>query len=228
MTILTLHDGIAPAVDDSRFGKLIEAVSTIGAHRDEEGEDLEATNRRLKLAIQRLERLVYVDGLTGLPNRRFFDGALEMEIRRSVRAEAPLSLLLCDIDRFKRYNDTFGHRGGDALLRLLAAVLQRHCRRAGDCAARYGGEEFALILPKLGVKAARSLAERIRRTVAELTIRHRDTDEVQRVTMSIGLTTFRSTQVCGVGELVDAADEALYRAKDTGRNRTCYKAFRPW
>lgn len=227
MTTLNLYEDTAADFEDGRFLQLISSMSRTAVDEDAT-EDLEATNRRLRLTIQRLERLVYIDELTGLPNRRFFDSALEGEIRRAVRAEEPLSLLLCDIDRFKLHNDTFGHRGGDALLRLIGEVLQRHCRRAGDCAARYGGEEFALILPKLDSRAARVLAERLRAAVAELAVEHRDTEAVQRVTISIGVTTFRSRVACGVGELVDAADEALYTAKNTGRDRVCYQAFRPW
>lgn len=229
MTTLNLYEDMAADFDDGRFFKLAAPATSLRAVIEEDPpEDLETTNRKLRLTIQRLERLVYIDELTGLPNRRFFDNALEAEIRRCVRAEEPLSLLLCDIDRFKRHNDTFGHRGGDALLRLIGEVLQRHCRRAGDCAARYGGEEFALILPKLHARAARALAERLRSAVAALTVEHRDTDAVQRVTMSVGVTTFRSHEACGGGELVDTADEALYKAKNTGRNRICYKVFRPW
>lgn len=230
MTTLNLYEDTAADFDDgSRFLSLVSAMSSLRSAVDEDAtDDLEATNRRLRLTIQRLERLVYIDELTGLPNRRFFDSALEGEIRRAVRNEEPLSLLLCDIDHFKRHNDTFGHRGGDALLRLIGEVLQRQCRRAGDCAARYGGEEFALILPKLDARPARALAERLRSAVADLAVEHRDTKAVQRVTISIGVTTFRSRAACGPGELVDKADEALYSAKNTGRNRVCYKAFNPW
>jgi diguanylate cyclase (GGDEF)-like protein len=163
--------------------------------------------------------------LTGLANRRFFNAALEAEIRRAVRERTALTLLLCDIDRFKRHNDTFGHRGGDALLRLLGSVIQRYCRRAGDCAARYGGEEFALILPQLKRDDAWALAEDLRQTVSELTIRHSGTNRLQRVTMSIGATTFESDEVCASGTLIDIADAALYQAKNCGRNRTEFHSF---
>jgi diguanylate cyclase (GGDEF)-like protein len=214
---------------DSTVGNWIKALPKLrNSAVDDAGGDLESTNRRLRMTIQRLERLVYIDELTRLPNRRFFEGALEAEMRRAAREEVPLSLFMCDIDLFKRHNDTFGHRGGDALLRLIADVLQRYCRRAGDCAARYGGEEFALILPRLNATAARALAEELRNTVAELTISHRDSKDLQRVTMSIGVTTYYAQGPCSSGELVDAADAALYKAKNTGRNRTCYQAFRSW
>jgi diguanylate cyclase (GGDEF)-like protein len=232
MTTLTLQESPLERVD-SPAGDWIKALPKFRVAPVEDtdtdiGSDLESTNRHLRLTIQRLERLVYVDELTGLPNRRFFDSALEAEMRRAARDEVPLSLFMCDIDRFKRHNDTFGHRGGDAVLKLIAEVMQRYCRRAGDCAARYGGEEFALILPRTNATDARALAEELRNTVAELTISQRDSKELQHVTMSIGVTTFYAQGLSSSGELVDAADAALYKAKNTGRNRSCYQAFRPW
>jgi diguanylate cyclase (GGDEF)-like protein len=184
---------------------------------------LEAQNRELRLTVERLERLVFVDELTGLANRRCFDTALETEIRRAARELQPLALILCDIDRFKRHNDRFGHRSGDVVLELIGGVLQGYCRRAGDCAARYGGEEFALILPQTRGEDARAIAEEIRGEVESLSLDTATGANSSRITISIGVTTFVSASICPTGSLVDAADRALYRAKNAGRNRTRFE-----
>lgn len=181
--------------------------------------ELEATNHELRMTIERLERLVYVDELTGLANRRCFDAALDSEIRRAVRDRQPLALFLCDIDRFKWHNDRFGHRSGDAVLRQIGDVFRQFCRRAGDCAARYGGEEFALILPQTRAEDALPIAEELRAAVAGLELDVAATGSSTRVTLSVGVTTFESERVCPAGVLIDTADAALYRAKNGGRNR---------
>jgi diguanylate cyclase (GGDEF)-like protein len=217
----------SPDEAEGFFSSLLSKAST---HRlsalEQRNEDLASTNRHLRLTIERLERLVYLDDLTGLSNRRYFDSALETEIRRAARERTPLTLFLCDIDHFKLHNDTFGHRGGDALLRAIADVLKRFCRRGGDRAARYGGEEFALILPQLAATDAVTLAEELRDTISELTICHRGGNDLRQVTISIGVTTFAAHVPCDPCELIDAADNALYAAKRAGRNRTRFQALR--
>jgi two-component system, sensor histidine kinase LadS len=181
-------------------------------------------NVELKLTIRRLKRLAYVDALTGLGNRRYLEVALDCEIRRAARGTMPLTFMLCDVDHFKHYNDRFGHQCGDAVLRAVGETLCRYCRRAGDIAARYGGEEFALLLPGIDSAETIRIAERLRQSVAGLSIRHAKDEEPEHITISIGVTTFRSSEPCAASDVIRAADLALYRAKGAGRNRTKYQA----
>lgn len=192
----------------------------------ERNRQLEQQNRRLRLSVMRLSRLVRTDGLTGLANRRHFDEVLDTEIRRACRAAVPVALLLCDVDLFKRYNDTFGHVAGDAVLTELGHVLSGYCRRAGDVAARYGGEEFALLLPGTGPADAIDVGERLRRRVADLSIRIGELAHLSCVTVSVGVTTLHSVTPCPSDDLIRAADAALYRAKKAGRDRTEFEAVR--
>jgi diguanylate cyclase len=190
----------------------------------EENTRLQAQNRQLKLTVERLKRLVYVDGLTGLANRRYFETALDSEIRRACRSRTALTLVLCDIDHFKRFNDTFGHQYGDLVLMRVARVVGLQCRRAGDVAARYGGEEFALLFPAVTWAETIALAERLRGSVAALPTRATEADGLGRVTVSIGATTFHAAEPCPAAAVVRAADAALYDAKRSGRNRVEYRA----
>jgi len=183
---------------------------------------LEQQNQRLQLTVRHLKRLAYVDGLTGLGNRRFFDLTLSLEIRRACRSATPLALILCDVDHFKRFNDTFGHQYGDAVLCLLSEILCMGCRRAGDAAARYGGEEFALLLPGIGPAESLAVAERLRHAVERLPLQR---GAVPGVTISIGVTSFHSTTPCLPSDVFRAADAALYQAKNSGRNCTKYQAI---
>jgi diguanylate cyclase (GGDEF)-like protein/PAS domain S-box-containing protein len=166
-----------------------------------------------------LNRLSRNDGLTGLANRRHFDEFYQQEWKRALREETPLSLILCDIDFFKNYNDTYGHQAGDDCLRAVAGVLQSGLRRPGDLAARYGGEEFIVVLPGTLQEGALAVAESLRRDVEALAIPHSASAAAPVVTICLGV----STTVPGPGEspadLLAAADKALYRAKDEGRNR---------
>ena len=174
--------------------------------------------RLLEESNRRLEHLSVTDGLTGLFNRRHFNLALSQEWARACRTGRNLSLILVDIDYFKRYNDSYGHQSGDACLIKVAGVLKAHARRSGDCAARYGGEEFALILPELSSVQASEVAARIHQSLTELALPHSGSD-YGIVTLSIGV----ATQVPGdkpcPEDLVRLADEALYAAKNGGRNR---------
>jgi two-component system, cell cycle response regulator len=158
--------------------------------------------------------MAIVDGLTGVYNKRFFLEFLEREMERCRRYERPLSLLLFDIDHFKKVNDTFGHIAGDYVLRELADVARRVVRRE-QCFARYGGEEFALVLPEGNLEEARTLAEKLRAMVQGTDFRF-DGKSIP-VTISIGVAVRGSTQA--PLELVKAADERLYAAKRGGRNR---------
>lgn len=181
--------------------------------------ELEAMRVQLQKANERLTRLVSIDGLTGIANRRHFDEVLAREIRRSLRERQPLSLILCDIDSFKPYNDTYGHARGDDTLKRVAQTVEKTFRRAGDLAARYGGEEFAIILPGIDARRAWLFADRLRRNIWRLAIPNAGSTVADRVTLSAGVATALATGEYTAEELIQAADTALYRAKNNGRNR---------
>lgn len=187
--------------------------------------ELEETNRRLRLDIERLQRLVYLDPLTGLGNRRHFDAVAGSELRRAVRTGKPLSLLICDVDHFKQCNDRYGHEGGDRVLVEIAGILQQFCRRGGDVATRYAGDEFALLLPGVRPKTAVEFATGLRAAVGSVRL---DSDGGERASLSIGGATFFGTEPCAVAQLVRAADRALYRAKRAGRNRAEFTICRSY
>jgi diguanylate cyclase (GGDEF)-like protein len=172
----------------------------------------------LTTANQRLEELSRQDGLTGIANRRAFDFLLERQFADAARRHEPFSVLLCDVDHFKAYNDHYGHVAGDDCLRRVAAALARSCKRAIDVAARYGGEEFALLLPGTQAAGALHVADAARREVAALEIAHAQSPTSGLVTFSGGIATY-SEQDTSCRALTTRADEALYRAKHLGRNR---------
>lgn len=186
-----------------------------------EARNAELTQLRLALetANQRLKRLVAVDALTGIANRRHFDRALDRELRRARRESLPLSLVFLDLDEFKRFNDTYGHARGDEVLRLVAHTLDETFRRGGDLVARYGGEEFAVVLPGVDGRRAELYAERLRRRIWRLAIPYEASQVADRVTISGGVATVPPDIVASADHLLRAADKALYRAKCQGRNR---------
>ena len=161
------------------------------------------------------------DALTGLANRRRFDHALLQESARLARAGMPLALLMIDVDYFKTYNDCYGHPAGDACLRQIAGLLQRHAKRPADLVARYGGEEFAILLANTDHAGARLLAEEVRAGLVALGLPHQG-NPAGIVTVSIGLHALAPTEdpLAGTG-LVERADRALYAAKAAGRNTVC-------
>lgn len=177
---------------------------------------LEEVRHGLEAANAELLRLSTTDSLTQLANRRRFDRLLDEEIRRARRSGSPLSVLLADIDHFKRVNDSYGHPFGDECLRQVAAVLAAHCQRAGDVAARYGGEEFVVLLPGLDAGQAIALAESIRCTITQLQLQHGE--QPVALTISLGVATLTPALVAPA-DLLAAADAALYQAKNGGRNR---------
>lgn len=181
--------------------------------------ELERSNAALVEANERLEELSTVDALTGVANRRQFDEALEKEWARCKRHQAPLSVLLVDIDHFKQFNDTRGHLEGDGCLVTVAGACNEQCRRAGDLVARYGGEEFAVILPATPKQEAHDLALRVRRAVEELALAHESSEVADVVTISVGAATVVPSDERVPLDLVGAADRALYEAKRGGRNR---------
>lgn len=168
---------------------------------------------------QQLKELSLKDGLTGVSNRRAFDAALSNEWRRACRQGNSISLLLFDIDYFKRFNDTYGHQSGDDCLRRVAVELALFANRPGDCAARYGGEEFVLLLPEATKEDALKIAEASLTAVEQLNIAHTSSSVAQHVTVSAGLATMSPAPHQESKELLASADKALYRAKNTGRNQ---------
>ncbi len=232
---LVLHTRIARRTEEleRELSLRREIENELGAIRDElenrvrertqalESRNAELTQLRLALetANQRLKRLVAVDALTGVANRRHFDRALDRELRRARREGLPLSLIFLDLDEFKRFNDTYGHARGDEVLREVARTLDETFRRGGDLVARYGGEEFAVVLPGLDGRRAELYAERLRRRIWRLVIAHEASPVADRVTISGGVVTVPPGVILTPDELLRSADKALYRAKCQGRNR---------
>jgi diguanylate cyclase (GGDEF)-like protein/hemerythrin-like metal-binding protein len=163
------------------------------------------------------------DALTGLHNRRYLDSTLEREQARCKREGAALSLVMIDVDHFKKFNDHYGHQAGDECLKNVARALQGSARRASDLVARYGGEEFSLVLPNTDAAAAQQLAEAVRLAIEELDMPH-ELSAPGRVTISVGVATMAGGSGRNVASLLRAADEALYRAKGAGRNQVMLAA----
>lgn len=180
---------------------------------------LEQAKLELEAANMELQRLAAVDGLTQIPNRRCFDKTLELEWQWMERKKEPLSLILCDIDFFKLYNDRYGHQGGDECLKQVAEILDRNAQRGGNLAARYGGEEFAVILSQTDVKGAMQVAESIRSDLTTAGIFHAASKVSELVTLSIGVATAVPAAGLSIEGLIGEADRALYRAKLEGRDR---------
>ncbi len=184
-------------------------------------EKLIAANQAAAKANQALAELALVDSLTGLPNRRQFDAALDMEFKRAIREGTPLGLIMVDLDYFKAYNDIYGHPAGDDCLREVTAAIAAVPQRPGDLAARYGGEEIVLLLPGADESGAALLAKRLVEAVRALEIPHRGA--LGQVTISCGVAVFhpRVDDWTEPVRLVQGADRALYKAKQGGRDRVC-------
>jgi len=172
----------------------------------------------LEVANAELKKLVNIDGLTGLANRRYLDKYLRVETARSIRNRQELAVILCDIDYFKKYNDTYGHLKGDDCLKDMASVLNKATRRSADLVARYGGEEFAVVLPDTNGESARALAEQMRHAVEDLNQEHSGAG-FGKVTLSLGVYSSLPEGVDDAEKILLKADKALYQAKQSGRNR---------
>lgn len=173
----------------------------------------------LRHANARLQHMSDTDALTGLMNRRAFDARLRADISTARRSQQPLTLLLCDLDHFKAYNDHFGHVEGDACLKRVAELLRGCCLRSADSAARFGGEEFALVLPGVPRTGAMTFARGLLRTVEALALPHPASPVAPHVTLSGGITTCQPDDTTSAEGLLLRADEALYAAKARGRHR---------
>ncbi len=186
------------------------------------------TNNSLNANRQELWNQANFDGLTGIYNRRFLDRKLEHLGRELAHSGASLSLLMLDVDYFKKYNDTYGHGAGDQCLHAIAQVLPHCIRKSGDFAARYGGEEFLLCLPHAGIWSGAKVARRVRSGVHQLRIPHELNTAAgaeQCVTVSIGVASGRVERADLLPSYIKLADQALYQSKQNGRNRITFLSF---
>lgn len=179
----------------------------------------------LQKANQQLKRLATLDGLTQIPNRRRFDEYLSQSWRISAREKWSLSLLLCDVDFFKLYNDSKGHQAGDECLKQVARSLSYVVKRPADLVARYGGEEFAVILPNTPGAGAQRVAELIRASIRDLAIAHPQSLVSDYITLSVGVASTVPNYNSDAEILIAAADRALYQAKDSGRDRAVFTSI---
>ena len=174
---------------------------------------------------EQLEQMCYIDGLTGIANRRMFDMTAERELHRAYRNQTPIALIVFDIDYFKAYNDCYGHLQGDDCLRQVAQVIQTMARRSTDLAARYGGEEFVLLLPEADVEAGKTIADDVLYALKALQIPHERSPISEWVSISGGLAAGVPSLSATAADLFIQADQALYQAKQQGRNRVIAHAF---
>lgn len=185
------------------------------------------THLTLKLQSDLLRTMALMDGLTGVANRRKFDEDLSADWRQCFREQKPLSLILADVDFFKRYNDRYGHQAGDGCLRAVAQALAETVRRPYDLLARYGGEEFACVLPNTDLSGAVEIATRMQAGVRALDIEHSASDVDRVVTISLGVATLTPSGDLDFQALIEAADKQLYEAKSAGRGRVCSSSMAP-
>ncbi len=175
--------------------------------------------------LEEMKRLSSTDELTQIPNRRQFNEAFAQEWHRMMREGLFLSIILCDIDYFKRYNDHYGHQAGDVCLQRVAQALQQGMCRAGDLVARYGGEEFVIILPDTPLESALEVAARLQAQVSQLGIEHTQSSVSSHLTLSLGVASGMPSPGVKTEAILKYADQALYEAKEQGRDRTCAKTF---
>jgi diguanylate cyclase (GGDEF)-like protein len=186
-----------------------------------------ARERLLKAHADRMSDLVHIDALTGIGNRRFFDESIAAEMRAASRSGAPLALIMFDVDRFKQFNDLYGHPAGDSCLQAVADVIKMVCRRPRDLVTRYGGEELAVILPDTNAAGAIQVAKDILTKLRERELVHADNLGRLIVTLSAGVHATLPTASDGPELLIQRADQALYAAKNDGRDRVfCFDVTR--
>jgi len=210
------------SAEDEKKGLASNAVDYISKPFDAEIVKLRIRNQ-IKIVNQMREivRLSTTDQLTGVPNRRGFDNQMEREWARMIREKFPMSVLMLDVDKFKNYNDTYGHQQGDVVLQMVAKTMTQSYLRSTDYGARWGGEEFITILPNTNMEGAIDVAERVRTNIENLSI-PLPNGETTRVTVSIGVNTVTPTTGDPIDEFIECSDNALYSAKQTGRNRVVH------
>lgn len=201
----------------NRLRKEIEERKLVEQSLIEANEKADTINAKLQQANAELEKMTMVDGLTGIYNRRYLDSFLERLWEINMSEKFPVALIMLDIDRFKQYNDTYGHLAGDQCLRVMAKLIEENLDRKSDFVARYGGEEFAILLSNTTEDKAAIIAERIRKVIESTEI---DNDiEKTSITISLGVASMISTRLMSASDLIKTADRALYEAKELGRNR---------
>jgi len=226
----TKGDAFAAGANDYvvKLPDRIELIARIRYHtraylnqlqRDEAYRALHVSQQQLMEANLELQRLMNMDGLTGLNNRRRLDEYAQAEWLRDAREQTPFGLIVADVDDFKSYNDTYGHLAGDEVLKHVAAAVRSSCRRPADLPARFGGEEFAVVLPATNVAGVRHLAENLRDAVSKLGIPHPASSASGHVTLSVGGIAEVPNKTGSVLDIMVRADKALYEAKSQGKNR---------
>ena len=233
--IRRLHDAqsvIAEIVESGKFDKRLrtdrsDEIDSLFERFNELLVHIQEQDDRLKTRNQQLEMLSEEDPLTGIPNRRYLDRMLNHGLRQSIRMARPMSFLMVDVDCFKAYNDHYGHQQGDLVLKQVAHTLRAHLHRATDYIARYGGEEFSIILLDTPNSNALGVAESLRAAVENLGLENTVSDCAGVVTVSVGVATAGNNGPTKEAALVLCADKALYRAKETGRNRVCSQPVPP-
>ena len=206
----------------------IELIARIRSHaknyimqkeRDSAFFALRQLKKQLEASNKKLQELSTKDGLTGISNRRHFDETLDDDLNDAAQNNSAVSLILIDIDYFKGFNDTYGHQLGDDCLKEVANLLSKSCLNPQDMAARYGGEEFVALLSGTTETEALKVANRFREMLSAAAIKHENSDVSEHVTVSMGIATHDTANPYSAKELIEAADKALYKAKDTGRNK---------
>ncbi len=187
--------------------------------RDAAYRALHESQRQLLEINLELQRLTNLDGLTGLSNRRYLNEYMDLNWKLAIRERSEISILMLDVDDFKRYNDTYGHLAGDEVLKQIAAAIRVSCRRPTDFAARFGGEEFIVVLPQTPARAAEALGAGLCKRIADLQIPHSASPPGKRVTVSIGGAAAVPDHGASVLSLIESADKALYEAKALGKSR---------
>ena len=190
-----------------------------GLKLKEEMDRRKENEQKLLAMNETLQRLSFLDGLTGIANRRYFDQLLDQEFRRACREKKCLSMIMIDIDYFKDYNDTYGHQKGDECLKQMANIFRTVLLRPADFVARYGGEEFAVVLPNTGIKGAMAIACAIKKKLFAENICHINSKAASYVTVSMGVGSLLPGKTAELSSFIGDVDKALYRAKWDGRNR---------
>ncbi len=226
-TLQTAASSLERGIDGTKLREVIAGLAAatldMADHNRQLTTRLQDSSREmdtLRTALRHVRAEALTDGLTGLANRKMFDETLRMRIREAAAQRSDLCLILCDIDHFKRFNDTWGHQTGDQIIRFISSSLQRHCQ-SDHLVARYGGEEFAIVVPRVRLAAARAIAETIRSAIEGKKLLRKSTNEnLGKITISMGIAQYRLAET--MHDLIERADTCLYASKRAGRNRiTC-------
>ncbi len=215
-------DYIVKSMNNTEFLVRVQSALSLKKeidNRKAREKELLETTKLLENANKKLRELSFLDGLTGIANRRLFDESISREWERTQRNSLPLSVILIDIDAFKSYNDNYGHIAGDECLKEVAQTIKKYENKPGDLVARYGGEEFVVLLPETKIDEAFKLAENMRSEIEALSITHDYSPVHSIVTICLGVNTTCPESKNTISNLIDNADKALYNAKQNGRNR---------